>query len=130
MSGKMSAMYFVCVLRYEIEEGLNRLRAVKPAGETFMHEGIKEVSLPSQVKYLQLTSFLQTFTREIIMKLRFDKNVCLSFLNLKARAQIQTQKDRSSSIILALTDGKLEVFIHDLTVGEVRFISTNSCTSS
>ncbi|XP_040898284.1 ANTXR cell adhesion molecule 2a [Toxotes jaculatrix] len=63
--------------RYEIEEGLKRLRAVKPAGETYMHEGIKEAS-----------------------------------------AQIHKQAKRSSSIILALTDGKLEVYVHELTVKE------------
>lgn len=34
----------VCVLRYKIEEGLRRLRDVRPAGETYMHEGMKEVS--------------------------------------------------------------------------------------
>ncbi|KAJ4942321.1 hypothetical protein JOQ06_012187, partial [Pogonophryne albipinna] len=62
---------------YEIEQGLKRLRAVKPAGETYMHEGIKEAS-----------------------------------------AQIQAQKTKSSSIILALTDGKLETYIHELTVKE------------
>ncbi|XP_064781460.1 anthrax toxin receptor 2-like [Oncorhynchus masou masou] len=31
--------------RYEIQEGLERLREVKPAGETYMHEGIKEANL-------------------------------------------------------------------------------------
>uniref|UniRef100_A0A3B3VBK5 Anthrax toxin receptor n=1 Tax=Poecilia latipinna TaxID=48699 RepID=A0A3B3VBK5_9TELE len=60
--------------RYEIEEGLKRLHNVVPAGETYMHEGIKEAS-----------------------------------------AQIQQQSTKSSSIILALTDGKLEVYIHELT---------------
>uniref|UniRef100_A0A672GT57 Anthrax toxin receptor n=1 Tax=Salarias fasciatus TaxID=181472 RepID=A0A672GT57_SALFA len=59
--------------RSEIEEGLERLRAVQPAGETFMHEGIKK---------------------------------------------IQEQSTKSSSIILALTDGKLAVYIHELTVKE------------
>uniref|UniRef100_A0A3Q3MPK9 Anthrax toxin receptor n=1 Tax=Mastacembelus armatus TaxID=205130 RepID=A0A3Q3MPK9_9TELE len=63
--------------RYKIEDGLRRLQAVKPAGETFMHEGIKEAS-----------------------------------------AQIQAQTTKSSSIILALTDGKLAVYIHELTVKE------------
>uniref|UniRef100_A0A8C9XLG7 Anthrax toxin receptor n=1 Tax=Sander lucioperca TaxID=283035 RepID=A0A8C9XLG7_SANLU len=57
--------------RYQIEEGLKLLRDVRPAGETYMHEGIKE---------------------------------------------IQTQTTKSSSIILALTDGKLEVYVHELTV--------------
>ncbi|XP_077416534.1 anthrax toxin receptor 2 isoform X1 [Vanacampus margaritifer] len=61
--------------RYEIEEGLKKLRAVNPAGETYMHEGIKE-----------------------------------------ATDQIQKQTIKSSSIILALTDGKLDVFVHELTV--------------
>ncbi|KAI3372917.1 hypothetical protein L3Q82_023365 [Scortum barcoo] len=63
--------------RYEIDEGLKRLHDVKPAGETYMHEGIKEAS-----------------------------------------AQIQSQKTKSSSIILALTDGKLAVYVHELTVNE------------
>ncbi|XP_061760935.1 ANTXR cell adhesion molecule 2a isoform X1 [Nerophis ophidion] len=63
--------------RYQIEEGLEKLRGVKPAGETYMHEGIKE-----------------------------------------ATDQIQKQTTKSSSIILALTDGKLEVFVHELTVNE------------
>ncbi|XP_074527284.1 anthrax toxin receptor 2 [Halichoeres trimaculatus] len=64
--------------RYEIEEGLKRLREVKPAGETYMHEGLRQAS-----------------------------------------AQIQTQGVKSSSsIILALTDGKLEVYVHELTVAE------------
>lgn len=64
--------------RFQIEEGLKRLESVQPAGETFMHEGIKQ-----------------------------------------ARTQIETQNIKSSSsIILALTDGKLEVFIHELTVKE------------
>nr|XP_046241854.1 ANTXR cell adhesion molecule 2a [Scatophagus argus] len=63
--------------RYKIEEGLKALRAVVPAGETYMHEGIKEASV-----------------------------------------QIQTQSTKSSSIILALTDGKLAVYVHELTVKE------------
>ncbi|TKS77887.1 Anthrax toxin receptor 2 [Collichthys lucidus] len=63
--------------RYKIEEGLKHLREVKPAGDTYMHEGIKQ-----------------------------------------ATEQIQKQTTKSSSIILALTDGKLEVYIHELTVTE------------
>ncbi|TNN71746.1 Anthrax toxin receptor 2 [Liparis tanakae] len=63
--------------RSEIEEGLQRLREVKPAGETYMHEGLKEASV-----------------------------------------QIQRQTTTTSSIILALTDGKLEVYVHELTVKE------------
>ncbi|XP_055017268.1 ANTXR cell adhesion molecule 2a isoform X2 [Boleophthalmus pectinirostris] len=64
--------------RGKIEDGLRRLEQVKPAGETFMHEGLK-----------------------------------------MARTQIESQGVKSSSIILALTDGKLEVFIHELTVKEL-----------
>ncbi|XP_062307411.1 ANTXR cell adhesion molecule 2a isoform X1 [Osmerus eperlanus] len=62
---------------YKIEEGLRRLKDVKPAGETFMHEGIKEAS-----------------------------------------EQIKAQTQKSSSIILALTDGKLDVYVHELTIKE------------
>uniref|UniRef100_A0A3Q0QZK3 Anthrax toxin receptor n=1 Tax=Amphilophus citrinellus TaxID=61819 RepID=A0A3Q0QZK3_AMPCI len=61
--------------RYKIEEGLRLLRDVRPAGETYMHEGLK-----------------------------------------KASEQIQQQSVKSSSIILALTDGKLAVYVHELTV--------------
>uniref|UniRef100_A0A8P4KII1 Anthrax toxin receptor n=1 Tax=Dicentrarchus labrax TaxID=13489 RepID=A0A8P4KII1_DICLA len=68
--------------RYEIEEGLKRLRDVKPAGETYMHEGIKQASV-----------------------------------------QIKSQNMKSSSIILALTDGKLEVYVHELTVKELADIA-------
>ncbi|RVE68680.1 hypothetical protein OJAV_G00095300 [Oryzias javanicus] len=63
--------------RNRIEAGLKRLRDVRPAGETYMHEGIK-----------------------------------------KASEQIQQQSTKSSTIILALTDGKLDVYIHELTVTE------------
>ncbi|CAK6970007.1 LOW QUALITY PROTEIN: ANTXR cell adhesion molecule 2a [Scomber scombrus] len=62
---------------YKIEQGLERLRNVIPAGETYMHEGMKE-----------------------------------------AGEQIKVQTSKGSSIILALTDGKLEVYIHELTVNE------------
>ncbi|XP_077457029.1 anthrax toxin receptor 2 [Stigmatopora argus] len=61
--------------RYEIEQGLDKLRAVSPAGDTYMHEGLRE-----------------------------------------ATEQIQKQNAKSSSIILALTDGKLEVYVHMLTI--------------
>ncbi|CAB1319252.1 unnamed protein product, partial [Coregonus sp. 'balchen'] len=67
-------LYFV-LDRYEIQEGLERLREVKPAGETYMHEGIKE-----------------------------------------ANDQIKAQATKSSSIIVALTDGKLAVYVQHLTV--------------
>uniref|UniRef100_A0A4W5K524 VWFA domain-containing protein n=1 Tax=Hucho hucho TaxID=62062 RepID=A0A4W5K524_9TELE len=69
--------------RYKIQEGLERLREVKPAGETYMHEGIKEANL-----------------------------------------QIKAQATKSSSIIVALTDGKLEVYVHELTVEAVSLISS------
>ncbi|XP_058492356.1 ANTXR cell adhesion molecule 2a [Solea solea] len=63
--------------RHEIEEGLENLRQVKPAGETFMHEGIKQ-----------------------------------------ATDQMKKQTQTSNSIILALTDGKLSVYVHELTLKE------------
>ncbi|XP_034027084.1 ANTXR cell adhesion molecule 2a isoform X1 [Thalassophryne amazonica] len=63
--------------KYKIEEGLKRLRAVKPAGETFMYEGMKQASL-----------------------------------------QIKKQSANSSSIILALTDAELAVYVNELTVKE------------
>ncbi|CAG5918857.1 unnamed protein product [Menidia menidia] len=62
---------------YKIQEGLEHLKKVIPAGETYMHEGLK-----------------------------------------KAREQIGQQSSQSSSIILALTDGKLEIYVHELTVNE------------
>ncbi|CAB1318109.1 unnamed protein product [Coregonus sp. 'balchen'] len=63
--------------RYEIEEGLKKLSEIRPAGETYMHEGMKSAS-----------------------------------------EQMKAQVTRSSSIIIALTDGKLEVYPYDLTVKE------------
>ncbi|KAM6945035.1 anthrax toxin receptor 2 isoform 1-T1 [Lycodopsis pacificus] len=63
--------------RKEIEDGLKLLQEVKPAGETYMHEGIKA-----------------------------------------ALTQIKAQTTKTSSIILALTDGKLNAYIHQLAVTE------------
>ncbi|XP_071392657.1 anthrax toxin receptor 2-like [Centroberyx affinis] len=63
--------------RSQIDEGLKQLSQIKPAGETYMHEGMKAVS-----------------------------------------EQMKTQTSRSSSIIIALTDGKLEVYPYELTVQE------------
>ncbi|XP_054467984.1 anthrax toxin receptor 2-like [Anoplopoma fimbria] len=63
--------------RSKIDEGLEKLSQIKPAGETYMHEGMKAVS-----------------------------------------EQMKTQTSPSSSIIIALTDGKLEVFPYELTVQE------------
>ncbi|KAF7655509.1 hypothetical protein LDENG_00054960 [Lucifuga dentata] len=63
--------------RSKIDEGLKHLSQIKPAGETYMHEGMKAVS-----------------------------------------EQMKTQSSLSSSIIVALTDGKLEVYPYELTVQE------------
>ncbi|TNN86312.1 Anthrax toxin receptor 1 [Liparis tanakae] len=64
-------------VRSKIDEGLEKLSQIKPAGETYMHEGIKAVS-----------------------------------------EQMKTQTSPSSTIIIVLTDGKLEVFPYELTVQE------------
>lgn len=64
----------------------------------------------------------------MIVILRSDEMFVIRF-NLKASAQIQMQTIKSSSIILALTDGKLAVYVHELTVKAVRLIFSNSCTS-
>lgn len=63
--------------RSKIDEGLEKLSQIKPAGETYMHEGMKAVS-----------------------------------------EQMKTQTSPSSTIIIVLTDGKLEVFPYELTVQE------------
>ncbi|XP_060763233.1 ANTXR cell adhesion molecule 2a isoform X2 [Neoarius graeffei] len=63
--------------RAKIEEGLQKLSEVRPAGDTYMHEGIK-----------------------------------------MATAQMKEQMKKSASIIVALTDGKLSVYVHELTVQE------------
>lgn len=60
--------------RDKIQKGLRDLNAVNPAGETYMHEGIKQ-----------------------------------------ATEQMEKQLKKSSSIIVALTDGKLEPYIYQLT---------------
>ncbi|XP_041816164.1 anthrax toxin receptor 2-like [Chelmon rostratus] len=63
--------------RSKIDEGLKKLSQIRPAGETYMHEGMKAVS-----------------------------------------AQMKTQTSPSSSIIIVLTDGKLEVYPYELSVQE------------
>lgn len=47
-------------------------------------------------------------------------------LVLQANEQIKQQSLKSSSIILALTDGKLAVYVHELTVKQVIFILTTA----
>uniref|UniRef100_A0A3B4XQL4 ANTXR cell adhesion molecule 2b n=1 Tax=Seriola lalandi dorsalis TaxID=1841481 RepID=A0A3B4XQL4_SERLL len=63
--------------RSKIDEGLKKLSQIKPAGETYMHEGMKAVS-----------------------------------------EQMKAQTSPSSTIIIILTDGKLEVYPFDLSVQE------------
>ncbi|XP_056287959.1 anthrax toxin receptor 2-like [Pseudoliparis swirei] len=63
--------------RSKIDEGLEKLSQIKPAGETYMHEGMKAAS-----------------------------------------EQMKTQTSPSSTIIIVLTDGKLEVYPYELTVQE------------
>uniref|UniRef100_A0A665TUY9 Anthrax toxin receptor 2-like n=1 Tax=Echeneis naucrates TaxID=173247 RepID=A0A665TUY9_ECHNA len=63
--------------RSKIDEGLKKLIQIKPAGETYMHEGMKAVS-----------------------------------------EQMKAQTSPSSSIIIILTDGKLEVYPYELSVQE------------
>uniref|UniRef100_A0A671T377 Anthrax toxin receptor 2-like n=1 Tax=Sinocyclocheilus anshuiensis TaxID=1608454 RepID=A0A671T377_9TELE len=59
--------------RAAIDNGLQSLSKIRPAGDTYMHEGL-----------------------------------------IKVLEQMTTQGTRVSSIIIALTDGKLEVYPHDL----------------
>lgn len=40
--------------------------------------------------------------------------------HLQATEQMKEQTQKSSSIIIALTDGKLDVYVHELTVKQVR----------
>lgn len=47
-------------------------------------------------------------------------------LVLQANEQIKQQSLKSSSIILALTDGKLAVYVHELTAKQVIFILTTA----
>uniref|UniRef100_UPI0035B1AB22 anthrax toxin receptor 2-like n=1 Tax=Antennarius striatus TaxID=241820 RepID=UPI0035B1AB22 len=63
--------------RSEIDEGMKKLSQIKPAGETYMHEGMKAVS-----------------------------------------DQMKAQTSPSSTIIIVLTDGKLEVYPFELSVQE------------
>uniref|UniRef100_A0A673NAI1 Anthrax toxin receptor 2-like n=1 Tax=Sinocyclocheilus rhinocerous TaxID=307959 RepID=A0A673NAI1_9TELE len=63
--------------RAAIDIGLQSLSKIRPAGDTYMHEGL-----------------------------------------IKVLEQMTTQGTRASSIIIALTDGKLEVYPHDLAVKE------------
>ncbi|XP_034048457.1 anthrax toxin receptor 2-like isoform X2 [Thalassophryne amazonica] len=63
--------------RSKIDEGLKQLSQIKPAGETYMHEGMIAVS-----------------------------------------EQMKKQSSPSSSIIIILTDGKLDIYPYELTVQE------------
>ncbi|XP_056322181.1 ANTXR cell adhesion molecule 2b isoform X2 [Danio aesculapii] len=63
--------------RVDIDSGLQQLSKIRPAGDTYMHEGLK-----------------------------------------KAIEQMTSQGARASSIIIALTDGKLEVFMNELAIKE------------
>ncbi|XP_040012544.1 anthrax toxin receptor 2-like isoform X3 [Xiphias gladius] len=63
--------------RSKIDEGLKKLSQIKPAGETYMHEGMRAVL-----------------------------------------EQMKAQTSPSSSIIIILTDGKLEIYPYDLSVQE------------
>ncbi|KAM9841003.1 anthrax toxin receptor 2-like [Aulostomus maculatus] len=63
--------------RSKIDKGLSELSRIKPAGETYMHEGMIAVS-----------------------------------------EQMKVQTTPSSSIIIVLTDGKLEVYPYELSVQE------------
>lgn len=51
-----SKQHFVCLFSDKIKEGLKNLYNVKPAGETYMHEGIKEVSAASFLSRNRLKS--------------------------------------------------------------------------
>ncbi|XP_058473439.1 ANTXR cell adhesion molecule 2b [Solea solea] len=63
--------------RSKIDEGLKKLSQIKPAGETYMHEGMQAVS-----------------------------------------EQMKAQTTPSSTIIIILTDGKLDVYPYELSVRE------------
>ncbi|XP_073334237.1 anthrax toxin receptor 1-like isoform X2 [Pagrus major] len=63
--------------RSKIDEGLEKLSQIRPAGETYMHEGMKAVS-----------------------------------------EQMKAQTSPSSTIIIVLTDGKLEIYPYELSVQE------------
>ncbi|AWP15050.1 putative anthrax toxin receptor 2-like [Scophthalmus maximus] len=63
--------------RSKIDEGLKKLSQIRPAGETYMHEGMRAVS-----------------------------------------EQMKAQTSPSSTIIIILTDGKLEVYPYELSVKE------------
>lgn len=63
--------------RAKIDEGLDKLSQIAPAGETYMHEGLKAVS-----------------------------------------DQMKAQTSPSSTIIIVLTDGKLEIYPYELSVTE------------
>ncbi|XP_061887745.1 anthrax toxin receptor 2-like isoform X2 [Entelurus aequoreus] len=73
----------VCLsaVRSKIDEGLNKLSQINPAGETYMHEGLRAVS-----------------------------------------QQMKRQMTPSRSIIILLTDGKLEVYPFELSVQEADLV--------
>lgn len=66
---------------------------------------------------------------DIVNLIMFEINLNPFYLLLKASEQIKAQTTKSSSIILALTDGKLPVYVHELTVNEVSLASLSEKNS-
>ena len=67
---------------------------------------------------------------DILCDILYSSLQCVVF---QASEQMKVQTSRSSSIIIALTDGKLEVYPYDMTVREVRrhmFKRTHTCDLS
>ncbi|KAI5099482.1 anthrax toxin receptor 2b precursor, partial [Silurus meridionalis] len=67
--------------RDDIEKGLERLSKIRPAGDTYMQEGLKQVI-----------------------------------------EQMKAQSTKASSIVIALTDGKLGVYPHELSVQQADLV--------
>lgn len=122
MWSKMSTIYSVCVLKIRDRRGSEAPAGRETSRRNIYAWGNKRGYFP--FFYFHVRIFLQTFT----LPWSWDLIRCFSLvLCLKASAQIQTQTSKSSSIILALTDGKLAVYVHELTVKEVRFTLLNTC---
>lgn len=95
--------------RAEIDQGLERLKQITPAGETYMHEGMKAVSMNEKLR----CSLGSNSKPKSTVLLSLSLSLC------QVSDQMKAQTSPSSSIIIVLTDGKLEVYPYELSVQEV-----------
>lgn len=98
--------------RSEIDKGLRTLSQIRPAGETYMHEGMKAVSQSGRERIYYYNIY-------IVYNIHTTPSSAPPTFQVSEQMKAQTSPP-SGSIIIVLTDGKLEVYPYELSVREVR----------